>query len=101
MSSSTRWPSRALVAAGAGGLLLLGATFGTLGVDAALADDTPPSTIPPDTVPIPPPTTPPDTIPVPAPPATTPPDTIPVPAPPEQAPPQPAQPVPGVPNYAG
>ena len=44
MSSSTRWTSRALVAAGAGGLLVLGAAFGPGGVGAASADDTPPAT---------------------------------------------------------
>lgn len=44
MSSSTRWISRALVAAGAGGLLVLGVAFGA--VDAASADDTPPATAP-------------------------------------------------------
>jgi hypothetical protein len=42
MSSSTRWTSRALVAAGAGGLLAIGAVFGAGDVSAASADDTPP-----------------------------------------------------------
>jgi hypothetical protein len=46
MSSSTRWTTRALVAAGAGGLLVLGAAFGPVG--AASADDTPPTTAPPE-----------------------------------------------------
>ena len=46
MSSSTRWTSRALVAAGAGGLLVLGAAFGASNVSAASADDTPPTTAP-------------------------------------------------------
>jgi hypothetical protein len=40
MSSSTRSTSRALVATGAGGLLVLGAAFGS--VSPASADDTPP-----------------------------------------------------------
>jgi hypothetical protein len=48
MSSSTRWTSRALVAAGVGGLLVLGVAFGAGGVGAASADDTPPTTAPPE-----------------------------------------------------
>jgi hypothetical protein len=47
MSSSTRWTLRALVAAGAGGLLAIGAAFGAGDVSAASADDTPPT--PPET----------------------------------------------------
>lgn len=48
MRSSTRWTSRALVAAGAGGLLVLGAAFGPGGIGAASADETPPTTAPPE-----------------------------------------------------
>jgi len=71
MSSSTRWTSRALVAAGVGGLLVLGAAFGAGGVVAASADDTPPTTA-----------------------ARERPGTLP-------GAPAPAEPEPGVPNYAG
>jgi hypothetical protein len=100
MSSSTRWTSRSLVAAGASGLLVLGVAFGTGGVSAASADETPPAAAPsepsttaererPGTLPPEPPTT--------ASPQTRTraererPGTLP-PA---------AEPVPGVPNYAG
>ena len=103
MSSSTRWTSRALVAAGAGGLLVLGAAFGPGGVGAASADDTPPTTAPPE----------PATTAAPEPPGAQlpgPPTTVPS-QPPSTAAPErpgtlppagaPAQPVPDTPNYTG
>jgi hypothetical protein len=100
MSSSTRWTSRALVAAGVGGLLALGAAFGAGNVSAASADDTPPTTAPPE-----PATTAAGERPGTLPPTTASPDrptrvarerpgTLPSAA-------APAEPVPGVPNYTG
>jgi hypothetical protein len=91
MSSSTRWTSRALVAAGAGGLLVLGAAFGAGGVGAASADETPPTTARPErpgTLPPEPPTT-----------ASPEPPTTAAPERPGTLPP--AEPVPGVPTYTG
>ena len=96
MSSSTRWTSRALVAASAGSLLVLGATFGAVDIRAASADDTPPTTAP-----AAPPTTAaperPGTLP-PAPPTTAATERPGTTLPPIAAP---AEPVPDVPNYTG
>jgi hypothetical protein len=89
MSSSTRWTSRALVAAGTGGLLVLGVAFGAVG--AASADDAPPATAGrerPGTLPPEPPTAAPPERPARA--TGEGPGTLP-----------PAEPVPGVPNYTG
>jgi hypothetical protein len=90
MSSSTRWTSRALVAAGAGGLLVLGAALGAGGVGAASADDTPPTAPPtePPTAPTTAPAEPPTTA-APERPGTLPPAAA------------PAEPAPGVPDYTG
>jgi hypothetical protein len=100
MSSSTRWISRALVAAGAGGLLVLGAGFGAGGVGAASADDTPPTTASPER-----PTTAAPERPGTLPPTTASPErpTRAAPGRPGTPPPvaAPAEPVPGVPNYTG
>jgi hypothetical protein len=79
MSSSTRWTSRALVAAGVGGLLVLGAAFGAGGVSAASADETPTTTASPE-------------------PRTRDERERPGTLPPTAAP---AEPLPGAPNYAG
>jgi hypothetical protein len=96
MRSPTRWTSRALVAAGVGGLLMVGAVFGAGDVDAASADGTPPTTARPDrpgTLPPEPPTTASRERPTRAAPGR--PGTLP------PAAPAPAEPVAGVPNFTG